>query len=280
MKTNFRFNTINYCLLIVSVASATVPLPAMQTAKLAKKALKVAAVTVGVTAATVAAGGATFYYQDRYAERPALLKAVKKCDVEGVKRLLAAGADPNVKGPFGMQPLNCVDKCRKHEPTDTKTISQRLLAAGANPNATDWFGVTLLMNSLDNETLATELLAAGADVNATVPLLGLSALHCATVLAALNDSPQDLRFISLLLAAGADVDSRAIGGHTPLMFAAKGCNVEATAMLLEAGANPKLQNWFGKSASEMTAETVSQKGHWTRCSETHRLIMQKISDQR
>jgi ankyrin repeat protein len=76
-------------------------------------------------------GGFGFYVahgpgQDR---RSALEKAALEGDAAGVKRLLAAGADPNDRNGIYGSPLNAAASR-----TGNSEIIQLLLAAGANPN--------------------------------------------------------------------------------------------------------------------------------------------------
>ena len=83
--------------------------------------------------------------------------AVQDEDTETVKALLAAGADPNVKGEYGRTPL--------HEAAwigHSETI-RLLLAAGSDPNAKDHKGLTPLHTAASgNSEIVQILLPAGA----------------------------------------------------------------------------------------------------------------------
>jgi ankyrin repeat protein len=52
---------------------------------------------------------------------------------------------------------------------------------------------------------------------------------------------------SVLIAAGADVNSRDVGGETPLFFAFGACNTNVIAMLLQHGANVSVTNSVGQT---------------------------------
>jgi ankyrin repeat protein len=141
-----------------------------------------------------------------------------------------------------------------------------LLDAGANVNDRAPSGVTLLHLSIINAhfELAAQLLERGADPNATVGL-GVTPLHqliqvrrpvYATRPAPIPTGNLDsLDLLRLLLARGAKVDAGLLppkvrrpagedtvpapgGGATPFWLAARGPDVEAMRVLLEAGANP------------------------------------------
>jgi ankyrin repeat protein len=65
-----------------------------------------------------------------------LVDAVRRGDVQEVARLLAAGADPNVKDLDGETPLHiAAEQCNAD-------IAELLLKHGADPNARDEHGFT------------------------------------------------------------------------------------------------------------------------------------------
>ncbi|KAL7912200.1 hypothetical protein GGI35DRAFT_492155 [Trichoderma velutinum] len=91
----------------------------------------------------------------------ALYEATGKGHAAVVKLLLAAGADPELGGSFGMTPL-----MRAAERGDT-SVAEVLIAAGGNPDLRDEKGKTPLhMASFEgHESIVELLLAAGADAN-------------------------------------------------------------------------------------------------------------------
>lgn len=111
------------------------------------------------------------------------------------------------------------------------------------------------------------LVSAGADLNAVSPLDGFRPIHLVAM-------PNRVDMIRHLVGLGIDVDSRtvesvgvqlddenagAISGHgcTPLMVAAADGFAEATACLLELGADPSLTN-----DASMTAMDFAKRSFW------------------
>jgi hypothetical protein len=74
-------------------------------------------------------GGCNFSYANNKDQRAPLERAAQEGDAAEVKRLLAAGADPNDMGGVFGSPLNAAAS-RK----DNVEVIRTLLAAGANPN--------------------------------------------------------------------------------------------------------------------------------------------------
>ena len=136
-----------------------------------------------------------------------LIRASANGDEQGVRRLLAAGIDPNATDRYGETPLHFV-ALYGHE-----TIARLLLAAGANPNAADQDGSTPLYLAASNGREATVplLLAAGANPN-TASRSGWTPLH-----AAAHYSRRAM--VPLLLAAGANPTLRNKDGETPARVA-------------------------------------------------------------
>ncbi|HZI38653.1 MAG TPA: ankyrin repeat domain-containing protein [Acidimicrobiia bacterium] len=115
-------------------------------------------------------------------------------------------------------------------------LTRELLAEGADPNQSSQ-GKTPLMEAVnepeeffddDRLTIAQSLLAAGANVSAR-DLQGWTALHYATRAQA--------RAAELLLESGADPNSAADDGTTPLHQAAVAGNVQVAKALIAAGAD-------------------------------------------
>ena len=87
--------------------------------------------------------------------------ACKKGDLSIVKKVLKAGADPNVTDRFGCTPLYYA--CKKGD----LSIVKKVLKAGADPNVTDRFGCTPLYYACKKGELSIvkKVLEAGADPN-------------------------------------------------------------------------------------------------------------------
>lgn len=135
---------------------------------------------------------------------------------------------------------------------DAETL-RRLIAAGANPNTADEDGQTPLhIAAFEGHLGAVQaLLDAGADVNARdamqwTPIFKAAYNHeqdCgyAPVVKALAD-------------AGADVNARIGFGLTPLMLAAGGGEGAVCEVLLNAGADAMASNEGGRTALQMAKE--------------------------
>lgn len=149
-------------------------------------------------------------------------------------RLLAAGADVNAADGVGDTAL--MRAAQRGNPDMVKA----LLAAGANPNAQDKRGWTALMGACVSENtpdtaVAEALLEAGAE-------LELKNEHGFTALSYAAQSNK-LEHVELLLAAGADVNSRDGLGRNVLHRAVMcRASLAMVCRLLASGAQPKQEN--------------------------------------
>jgi ankyrin repeat protein/predicted DCC family thiol-disulfide oxidoreductase YuxK len=158
-----------------------------------------------------------------------LARTVERRYAEGVRGLLAAGADAN-DGGLATLPLTIA--CGNGD----EDIIGQLLAAHADPNRRDVRGDPPLVRLARErppyfEKVADRLLAAGADVNARgdggqTPLL-----------AAATQEP-DARTVKALLRRGADPNLRDESGHSPLYYATANRWLLMERVLLDAGADP------------------------------------------
>jgi ankyrin repeat protein len=159
-----------------------------------------------------------------------LLDAVRRGDVQEVARLLAAGADPNVKDLYGDAPLHiAAEQCRAD-------LAELLLRHGADPNAKNVRGETPLHRAVWERCGAVVelLLRHGADPNAR-DADGETPLHRAV-------SVGDVALVELLLKHGADPNARDKEGWTPLHRAG---SVELVELLLRYGADPNARTDAG-----------------------------------
>ena len=185
----------------------------------------------------------------RAVDLPPLIEAAKERDWEGVRRLVAEGADVNATAPDGATALHWVSYW------DDVEAAELLLRARADVNAANDLGATPLWNASMNGSAAMvrALLEAGADPNVAL-LSGESAV----MTAARTGAPDVLE---LLLAAGADPNARGTRGQTALMWAASQHHPEAVRVLLVHGAdvNARSETWSQVMAVPPHADPANQQ---------------------
>jgi ankyrin repeat protein len=172
-----------------------------------------------------------------------------------IEKLLKAGADANTMATEGETALMTAAR------TGNVDAVKVLLAHGADVNAKEnWHGETALMWAVSEKhaAVARELLAKGANVNARsmvnnwerqnsaeprekwLPLGGLPALEFAA-----RDGCVEC--ISVLLAAGADINGVDEDGITALVSALINGHYDVAGLLLEKGANPNIGDRTGRT---------------------------------
>jgi uncharacterized protein len=185
-----------------------------------------------------------------------LQRAVYAGDTTEVRRLLAAGAEPQAANLFGATPMMLAASAGRAD------IIALLLKAGADVNSPNEEGQTALMlvARTGNVEAAQLLLRHRADVHARERWGGQTAL----MWAAAQSQPQMIR---LLLSHGARIDERSTvrdwqrrvtaegrpkdmyrGGLTPLLFAAREGCVACLRVLHERGADIDLTDPDGATA--------------------------------
>jgi ankyrin repeat protein len=172
-----------------------------------------------------------------------------------VKRLLAAGANPNVLNHYGVDAMQLAA-----DESDTELL-RLLLKAGANPNSVNPDGETVLhlVARSGNLDAAKLLVNAGAQVDPRERFGGQTPLMRATA----RRHPDLVQFLA---SKGADVNARSAvrdyrrvvtaesrakqldsGGFTPLMYAARENCRECIPILLKHGADVTLPDPGGMS---------------------------------
>ena len=183
----------------------------------------------------------------------ALAEAAQHGNVKKIDALIAKGVNVNGKGRYGETPLYAAFQVRN------KKGFKALLEHGANPNFIDDNGQTL-MNDIAgySSTYFMKLaLKHGGDPNLVAPRSGETPLFFAV-------APDGKQNIPLLLRAGANLDLQDKDGYTALMMAATYNQYDAAYELLEAGADYKLKNKWGKdlrSVVDVSRHTMKPSGH-------------------
>ena len=197
-----------------------------------------------------------------------LSEAVKIANAPLVDMLLRAGADPDAPNADGQTALMLAAR------TGVVDVAKLLLEAGASVNASEqWRGQTALMWAVGNDhpEMAKLLLAYGADVDVRAdatdwgsqitdepraqyrPTGGLTAL-----LYAARTGCSDC--VEHLLAAGADINKPTPEGVTPLIIAIDNMHYDTAKVLLDAGANPHVWDWWGRTALYVAIDMNSYQG--------------------
>ncbi len=174
-----------------------------------------------VMAALVVTAGAGAADQD-----PPLIEAVKRQDTGAVNRLLADGADPNVRQSDGATALHWA----VHR-EDTEIVTS-LIEAGADVDAVNRLGASALFLAAQggNATMLRRLLESGADPNLALPL-GETPI----MTAARSGTVEGVRH---LINIGADVNlSERSRGQTALMWAAAQGHHDVVQALIDADVN-------------------------------------------
>ena len=172
-----------------------------------------------------------------------LILAATMGDLQTVKKLLQARADPNIPNAGGTTALFRALAKNHDDVADAIVNDPRL-----DLNARGLNRVTALIAyvSRDREEEVRKLVERGADVKLQ-DADGDAALH----VAARNGN---IRVVELLVAKGADVNARNKVGGTPLMWTAVYGHEEATRFLLDHGADPAIKDEDGMTAADWAAK--------------------------
>jgi ankyrin repeat protein len=169
----------------------------------------------------------------------ALMAGAKNGQVDVISKLLEQKANVNVQGYNGLTALMLAAE------NNQLTIVKALLAKSADPNLQDNNGWTALMKAVYRGN--TDCVVAIADRSRQEVNRGL-------LVAALMSHKETAK---ALLDRGAEIDSRAEDGRTPLMLAASKGNADLVTFFLNAGADPALTDNSGATAASL----ASSKGN-------------------
>jgi ankyrin repeat protein len=211
--------------------------------------------------------GAKADVTNKYGSSP-LAEAVKLGDLELVRQLLDAGADVESPNGDGQTALMLAAHIGALD------IAKLLVERGADVNAKEaWRDQTALIWAVDGNfpELTQFLIDNGADVNVRAsanewdsqitsepraqyrPVGGLTVL----IYAARSGCS---RCVRSLVAAGADIDRPTPEGMTPLMIAIDNTSFDTARVLLDAGANPHVWDWYGRTALYIATDMSSFRG--------------------
>ena len=162
-------------------------------------------------------------------------------DAPGIAALVKRGFDPNTVNERGETGLTQAFKL------DSYRAAKGLIdLPSTNVNLPNSKGETpLMMAAIKGQLpLAKALIARGADVNRE----GWTPLHYAVSTA--SEDGSDLKMIALLLEHHAYIDAASPNGTTPLMMAAQYGTRSAVQLLIKEGADPKVKNQQGQTATD------------------------------
>jgi uncharacterized protein len=159
---------------------------------------------------------------------PPLLFAARQNATAAALALIEAGANPDGRDPDGLTALNVAVMNEHYD------LAVALLEAGADPDAADRTGMTSLYGAI-------ELANLGFDIGRPHPPLADEHDAVGFMRAALaHGADPDARLTAPILARHHGFPDRSLGaGATPLMRAARGNDVDAIQVLLDAGASAK-----------------------------------------
>ena len=151
-----------------------------------------------------------------------LCRAAVEGNIAEVKRLLAAGANPNGRDHELLPLIEAADAGHAE-------VVQLLLSAGADPRKLDYMGYTPSSSNLEIVQL---LLAAGTPVRSATPT-GETGVHLAA-------SARNWELLKFWLGKGLTINERDAGGYTALHLAAFRGQADRVSQLLKLGADPKI----------------------------------------
>ena len=162
----------------------------------------------------------------------ALMEACKEGNLDTIKTLLNAGADPNIADIDGHTWIHYAIIA-----DNSKETVQSIVSLGADVNTTNNHSITALMIACmkGNIDAVDVLLHAGADPN-----IADTDVETLIHYAVQEDCSKEI--LQATIDHGADVNSTNMYGETALLIACKKGNIDAIHVLLNAGADPNIAN--------------------------------------
>jgi ankyrin repeat protein len=200
------------------------------------------------------------------------VRSAEKGDLKAIQLFIGAGIDINAQSAWGLTALMAAAKYGRMD------VVNKLLDQKVNVDAQGKLGVTALMLAAENNQgeIVQLLLKKNADPNLedqtgwTALMKAVYQGNAGCVQALAGRSRQEVNrgllvaaltghqeIAKILLDNGAEVDTRADDGRTPLMLAAGKGDNDLVAFLLKAGADPTLTDKSGAAAGSL----ARAKGH-------------------
>lgn len=169
-----------------------------------------------------------------------LLYAARHDHVDVAKRLIAAGADVNAKEANGIWPLLMAIS------NDKVTVAHYLLEHGGQVNGQDWYGRSPLWEAVNvrNLYVSNATFKNGIDRGPMLELIQALIAAGADVNARTKETPP---FRPYLLSITGSLEWVDFTGQTPFLTAALAGDVTVMRLLLEHGANPRIDTYQGTS---------------------------------
>ena len=192
------------------------------------------------------------------------VNAVKFKRLEQLKELIKQGADVNAPIGFNRMLKEGEDPSSSSRkptawPLDVAVqqaqveMVKLLLASGAKFHGGELATAAFAGNQDESLAMVTALIKAGADVNST----HVDDRHTALIWASYKGNKE---MVKLLLAQpGIKLDAINIDGDTALMVAAEHGHAEIAEMLLKAGANVRITDKRGETATSLAQKTLAKQ---------------------
>lgn len=169
----------------------------------------------------------------------------KSKEIEYLHERLGKCKFENILGPNSCNPL------LYSVFNDDHLLTKYLIESGHSPNTSNAMEITPLMRAVDkkNSHNVKLLIENGADISA-VNKKGETAFTIAC-------KHNNLKAIKLLHSKGVDVNQQCKSGYTPLMWAVMYKYNEVCDYLIEKGANPLIENVYGKNSITLAEESMN-----------------------
>jgi hypothetical protein len=180
---------------------------------------------------------------------------LKDQDIHKVEKLLKQGVDINA--PIGCGTYSSLDGAVDRVNLD---MLKFLLAHGAKPRGREIVEAAFIDNPKTALNFVKVLLAAGVDPNSTTDVNpSMTNNNGSTAISnAAYEGNRDL-VVLLLAQPHIKVDVPDGGGWTALMYAADHGSVDIEDMLVKAGADPRLKNSWGQTATDMAERSIATR---------------------